>query len=663
MAMGLLIFPHQAFSAEQQPETLEEIVVTASKVPRTPGNITQKVSILDEEELTSIVTGRNNLAELIAYEPGVSVSVLSRNDANWGAVGGLSQKYNTFMVDGLPVDAFVEPQSLSLHTFERIEIQKGPAAVLYPNYMSMDFAGNQSPLTGTTNLILKEFIKEQRTTLETYYGSYNTAGGHVYHQQAADNLHFFFGADYEQSDYTDYGTNPSWLNMIDDPEYEKNKIYAKATAFFNDDGSHKASIFLSRTASDGDTGRPNRDFNHEYWTINTNYSLPLTDAIGSSFKLGYRGYDRTWEDDNYPTSLALASESGVEQHIIPADLSFSFEHLGDALLTAGTDLQTVSYETYSEAATKVIGNDADAYQYGLYLQEEIPVGDFLFRAGGRYSYTKHEIDLLSGSKPGNDEQDWDNFLWSGGIRYRLNDGMSFYSNIGTSFVAPSLKSVGGTIALSDLGVAGKNGQLPNPGLEPEKGIGYDLGADLEPLKGLKLGIRGFYNYIEDQIVTIVVSEDPSQSQDINAGETTSFGVELSIQQDINDWLNWFANYTYTNTEIEDTNDPDQDGAEVPFVPEHMGNIGLGLKLPYDFNCSLYMHLTSSIYDSTSKSGRNEFDGYEVLNAKITKRLLQNNAYKIDAYVDLYNITDNEYEMPWQFQDPGFSVIGGIKVGF
>ena len=30
----------------------------------------------------------------------------------------------------------------------------------------------------------------------------------------------FFGANYESSDYTDYGTDGSWLNMIDDPEYE-----------------------------------------------------------------------------------------------------------------------------------------------------------------------------------------------------------------------------------------------------------------------------------------------------------------------------------------------------------------------------------------------------------------------------------------------------------
>ncbi len=190
-----------------------------------------------------------------------------------------------------------------------------------------------------------------------------------------------------------------------------------------------------------------------------------------------------------------------------------------------------------------------------------------------------------------------------------------------------------------------------------------FGVDIKPIDKVKLGVRGFYNLVDDQIITVVASKTPSQSQDINAGKTTSYGVELSSEYQLDKWLRLFANYTYTNTEIENNNDPDQDGAEVPFVPEHMGNIGVDVKLPYDVSASVYLHLAGSIYDSTSKSGRSEFDGYETLNASLKKRLLDSQAYKVDAYVDLYNLTNNEYEMPWQFQDPGFSAIGGIKVTF
>jgi len=650
-------------AGEQKAVQLKEVIVTASKVPKTPGNVTQKVNVIDREELDSIVVGKGNAAELITYEPGVYVSVLSRNDANWGSSGGLSQKYNTYMLDGLPIDAFVEPQSLSPNAFERIELQRGPAAVLYPNYLSMDFAGNQSPLTGTTNIILKDRIDRDLSDIDLYYGSYNTMGTRFYQQRAADNLHLFFGGDYESSDYTDYGTSPSWLNMKDDPEYEKSKLYLRSTLFINDRKDHKLSFFVQHTDHTGDAGRPNRDFNHDYWTLNAAYALPIGNDLTANLKVGSRIYDRLWEEDGYPADLSLSSENSVEQRIIPADLSFSYEHSKGALLTAGVDYQSVSYKTFSETAGKTPGNDATALQSGVYLQEELPVSDFLFRAGLRYSYTRHEIDLLSGALPGNDEEDWEKILWSAGASYNPRPELSLYTNVGTSFVAPSLLSVGGTLNSSDRGVSGRNGRLPNPDLEPESGIGYDLGIDLKPVKTLTLGVRGFYNLIDDQIVQVVVSEDPSQSQDINAGDTASYGVELSMTHKPLNWLSWFANYTYTQTEISNDTDPDQDGAQVPFVPEHMGNIGSTLTLPVDLEASLYLHVAGEIYDSSSKSGRTEFDSYELLNAKVRKGLIKRPTYNVDAYLDLYNLTNKEFKMPWQFQDPGFSAIGGVKVFF
>ena len=661
LAMVWAGLPPASFAQETDDVMMEEIVVTASKVPQTAGNVTQKVDIIDREQMEAIVTGNGNVAELLTYEPGVFISVLSRNDANWGSSGGLSQKYNTYMLDGLPIDAFVEPQSLDPMTFERIEVQRGPAAVLYPNYLSMDFSGNQSPLTGTTNIILKERVDEPQTQMNAYYGSYNTYGAKFYHQQTAGNLHLFFGGNHEASDYTNYGSAGSWLNMIDDPEYEKTSLYLRTTLFVGGSDDHKVSLFANQTDHTGDTGRPNRDFDHQYQTVNAAYAVPLSESATASLKVGYRKYDRTWEEDNYPTDLSLASENGVTQHIVPVDLALALKHGNDNLLTFGADYQHADYVTWTETDVRSVGNDADAQQYGIYLQEELSLGALIVRLGGRYAHTEHDIRRLGGSTPGDSGDSWDKFLWSTGLRYNVGDRLSFYTNAGTSFVAPSLKSVGGTIALADLGVPGRDGQLPNPDLEPEEGTGYDLGMDWQPVAGLKFGVRGFYNLVDDQIVQVVVSQNPSQSQDINAGDTTSYGLELALQHDLLDWLGWFANYTYTHTEISNPADPDQDGAEVPFVPEHMGNVGLNLRLPYDITASVYLHLAGEIYDSTSKQSRTKFDSYELLNASVRKTMVTAPSYRLDGYVELYNITDNQFEMPWQYEDPGFSATVGFKL--
>ena len=658
--MCLPVFATETPSAIQ----MDTMVVTASKALKTAGNVTQKVDVISKERIDAIVMGNGNIAELLTYQPGVAVSALSRNDANWGAVGGLSQKYNTYMINGLPIDGFVEPQSLDAAAFERIEIQRGPASVLYPNYLSMDFSGNQSPLTGTTNLILKDRIDAPRTSAEAYYGSYNTFGARVYHQQAAGNFHLFFGGSHETSDYTDYGTKNSWLNMIDDPEYRKTKLYLNSTVFFNDRNDHKLSVFVNHTRHDGDVGRPNRDYDHEYITSNAAYTLAFSDTATLSAKLGYRMYDRTWEEDNYPANIGLASFNGAKQRIVPGDVALSLYHANGSLLTVGSDFQNMSYQTYSETTAKQVGNDADALQYGLYAQEELAFDRLLIRIGARYAYTKHDIDLLSGTAPGNDSQSWNELLWSAGTKYNMTGGLSFYANVGTSFVAPSLKAVGGTIPLSDEGVVGRDGQLPNPDLEPEKGLAYDLGVDFSGIEDITMGVRGFYNIVDDQIVDVVVHQTPSQTRSINAGDQTkSYGLELAFRHSPLASVSWFANYTYTHSEIESGTDPDQDGAEVPFVPENMANIGVDLNLPADIFLSLYLHWSGEIYDSNSKSGRSKFDAYEVLNLSARKTLIHDEDRTVDLFMDLYNLTNNEYEMPWQFQNPGLSATGGVKITF
>jgi len=161
ICLALSVF--SAFSQETINDTLtiDEVVVTGSKMPQLIGNVTQKIDIIDSKEIGNLVSGNRNVSEALMYKPGASVSALSRNDANWGTYGGIGPKYSTFMLQGLPIDAFVDPMALDLNAIDHIEVQRGPASVLYPNYLSQDFAGNQSPLAGTVNLILKDRILRQ----------------------------------------------------------------------------------------------------------------------------------------------------------------------------------------------------------------------------------------------------------------------------------------------------------------------------------------------------------------------------------------------------------------------------------------------------------------------------------------------------------------------
>ena len=136
------------------------------------------------------------------------------------------------------------------------------------------------------------------------------------------------------------------------------------------------------------------------------------------------------------------------------------------------------------------------------------------------------------------------------MKYRVTENISFYGNAGNSFIAPGLKSIGGTIKLSDKGVEGKNGQLPNPDLKPENGLGIDIGTDVTLLNKINLGLRGFKYIIDDAIIENRVSESPSQSQSVNAGKSGSTGFEAEFKYSLNPVFSLFANYTYLKTTIE-----------------------------------------------------------------------------------------------------------------
>ena len=645
-----------------------EMVITGSKLPQTPGNVTQKISIITADEMSSLVLGNGNLAEVLSYSPGNFANVLSRNDANWGSSGGLAHTYKGYMLDGLPIDSFVDLQSLDSWAFQRIEDQRGSASVLYPTYLAMDFAGNQSPLAGTANFILKERVGSTRTSASAYYGSYNTIGGRFFHQRAAGNLHLFFGGHHEDSDYTYYGTfdddgnRNSWLNMDDNPEYEKTKMYMRGTYFLNDSGQ-RASLYAHRTWHTGDAGRINRDFGHIYTTLNAGYTNPLSDKATLQAKVGYRDYVRRWEEDGIwedPQSRQLRSEDGVNQSVIPADLSLSIITREADVLTVGADYQLASYATSSETDSLRTGNDAMATALGFYAQEEFRLNALILRAGARYNIISHDIDLLQGAPPNETSNSWNKVLYSAGARYNQSDDLSVFANIGTSFKAPSLKSVGGTVPPD-----GKGGHLPNPDIKPESGTSLDVGANFRPMEGVQIGVRGFNILIDDQIVQRVVpvaEDDPAQSQDINAGNTTTNGVELEVTHRLDEMVEWFANYTYTNAEVKEHLDENQVGAKINFVPKSAIGAGVHLTFSQGLRATVTLQSYSGIYQDINRDAE-PLDGYILVNARLEQRVRTQDGYDLNLYLEPYNITNQTFEMPWGFQDPGLSVNGGIMVSF
>lgn len=648
------------YSQESKADTIvmDEVVITATKDLQNTKFITQKTDIISKKELALNFSGNNNLCELIQNKPGVSVRALSRNDANWGTYAGAGPKYSTYMLEGLPIDAFVDPMSIDALMIERIEIQRGVASVLYPGYLSQDFAGNQSPLTGTINLILKDKIQSRESHALVSYGSYNTMNTQLYHQDIYKKLSFFGGVNYEISDYTDYGIENSWLNMHKNPEYKKLKTFAGSNLEY---GKSKLKIFFNRTSHIGDAGRIYRQYDHNYSTFNFSQITQINDNLSLSLSGGLRIYDRNWQESKYNKLDTLLSDNGAYQNIFPLDLHGKYSN-GKNQLLFGIDYQNASYRTFTTPAggSAELGNKSRAQQTGLYLHDEFKSGNLTLRAGFRYNIINNHIDLISGGNPGEQDRDFNILIWNAGIKYRLNETINIYGNAGNSFIAPGLKSIGGTIRLEDKGIQGKNGQLPNSDLKPENGLGLDLGTDISLLNKINFGLRGFMFRIEDAIVDNRVSESPSQSQSVNAGNSGSNGIETEIKYNISSEFKIFANYTFIKTKIENPLDADQNESQIPFAPSGIINAGFHYSNSWGLSINTSINYTNAFYDSSSKSGRKEFSPGMIANISASQRIVNTDSSEFQLFTNLYNVTNNKFEMPWQFRNTGFAFTIGLK---
>jgi hypothetical protein len=107
--------------------------------------------------------------------------------------------------------------------------------------------------------------------------------------------------------------------------------------------------------------------------------------------------------------------------------------------------------------------------------------------------------------------------------------------------------------------------------------------------------------------------------------------------------------------------PAQNDSTIPFVPKWLGNLGFTANLPYDISISPYFHFVGHYYDSTDKTNRRYFGNYGQFNVKVRAGLFKTQYCSGAFNLDLNNIGNRRYEMPWQFQDPGFNFLARLEL--
>lgn len=146
---------------------LNDVVVTASRIPQTRESVIADVTVIESEEIQR--AGQSTLVELLAIQSGIEISSSGGAGTASGIfIRGTNSSHVVVLIDGLRVDSATlgatSFENLPLGQIDRIEILRGPATSLY----------GQDAIGGVIQIFTKKGEGTVKFNANLGYGSYNT---------------------------------------------------------------------------------------------------------------------------------------------------------------------------------------------------------------------------------------------------------------------------------------------------------------------------------------------------------------------------------------------------------------------------------------------------------------------------------------------------------
>ena len=289
-----------------------------------------------------------------------------------------------------------------------------------------------------------------------------------------------------------------------------------------------------------------------------------------------------------PGSTALRSGNGAgtinqtPSQAFTSDLQYSIPILEKHLLIVGggyrydhantqAHLLTNWQDTDSQGALSYESGGADNI-YSLYSQAEIAVWEnvkaYLGLRGDWWQTYDGMVNQLGAAGVPTDYPSRDAFNLSpkGSLVYTPFEKTTLRGSVGTAFRAPNVYELYRTWSLSGITYAS------NPLLDPETSFSWDLGVEQRIWDSAVVRASYFSNRLSDLIYLQTLTSTLRQYQ--NAATAQTNGVELEWDHRLVKWFRYFANFTYTHSEILDNpTNPLSVGKQIIGVPEYMFNLG------------------------------------------------------------------------------------------
>lgn len=621
-------------------DTLDEIVVTATRLESTVRDAARSISVVGKERI-QVATQQLGLDEALVGVPGLYMQNrynfaqdLRISLRGFGARSGFGIRGIKVLVDGIPEtlpDGQAGVDSIDLGSAENIEVLRGPASSLFGNaaggviavtselgsadpYVEARIAGGEY---GYSQLQLKSagelgssdyLVNVSRTEVEGYR-DHSDADGRM--------LNAKLGLPLAGEDKLTFSLNLTDQPVADDP------------------GGINAAQALTDPASARDV---NVQFDAGESLEQQRFGL-VYERNRPSGALTLRNY-YAWRDFSNKLPFVDGGTVDLDRFFYGVGAQYSIgEMLPEPLtLTVGIDYDRQDDErrrfdnNNGVTGAMVFDQNELVDSSGVYVQGQYQFSEAVaVLASLRYDEISYEVTdryLVDGDDSGT--LAFDEVSPSLSLNYRMETGVLFAS-FSTSFETPT------TTELANPDASGGF----NPDLQPQTAMNYEIGYK-RARNNLYYELTLFTIDLEDELVPFELAGFPGRTFYSNAGSSTRDGFEAAVSWENESGLRLDASYTwsdFTFDEFVDDSGTDFSGRQLPGLPEHFGYLGLSYAGEHGLTGTLEAVYSGDLFANNANTA--EVSSYTVVNLRIADEFVRGR-WLFRPYAGINNLFGENY---------------------
>ncbi len=625
----------------QDTTLLNEVIVTATKAPIKQSQTGKVVNVITQEDIKR--NAGKTLPEMLNQLPGIVINGADNNPGTNQTVytRGASSSNTLILLNGMPLyDASGIGNEFDLNNFaldniERIEVLKGSQSTLY----------GSDAVAGVINIITKKESKEPfNVAVNLSAGSYETYKGSVALSGSGSKGETYF-VSYNKMNSKGFSSayDSTHNSGFDKDGFDQDAFFATVGFVpFKKTSLHLFGKYNSNKA-DIDAGAFADDKDYKYHNKNTVTGFYMDYKLNNGFVRLQYSYDhvlRTFTDDSTDVGGfakyqygKYAGNSHFAEIYSSINLSKNVEFLSGIDYRRNNTSQTYNYiSAFGPGSSDLSADSAKTDQYSVYASVNLKSkSGFNMEIGSRWNH--HSI---YGS----------NYTSSLNPFFLIKNKYKIYASIASGYRVPSLYQL-----YSEYG---------NKKLKPESTTSYEVGGQYFSDK-INTGITGFIRNGKDVFLFYSQSVPPYSSYYLNGDKQHDYGVEFQFSYAINSKLKASVNYTFVKGEITTANGNAKDTSFYNLYkrPEHVVNASISYQPLKQLFISANLRTASKSFEPQYLAAPFELKGYYTLGLNAQYDVIKS----LSLYVNMQNITDQNYFVTRGFTTKGFNFMGGLKWSF